>query len=163
MNATDFKGLQKTFTYRQLNKAAPQDVFPLLCPVRECDWLDGWNYQMIHSESGLIEKDCVFTTPMHGNEDTVWQVTQYDPESFRIEFVRFTPGDNVVKINIKLRKVHASLTESTITYRYTALSRDQNSYLEFELEQDFKNSMTWWEKAINHYLLTGEMLKRKEV
>ena len=55
-----FNAVQKTLTFKQLNNAEPEKVFPLLCPVREKDWLDGWNYKMIYSKSGLIEKNCVF-------------------------------------------------------------------------------------------------------
>lgn len=161
MNVSTFRGIQKNLSYRQINKASPEDVFPLLCPVRECDWLDGWDYRMVHSKSGLIELDCVFTTPMHGEEETVWQVTRYDTDTFQVEFIRFTPGDNVVKINIQLSKLDNSLTESAISYQYTALNEDQNRYLENDLEQDFEESMKWWEKAINHYLLTGKMLKKE--
>src|SRR2546427_13050450 len=55
-----------THEYTQTNDAPPEIVFPLLCPVREADWVPGWQYKMIsfkirrggggmrihHSESG---------------------------------------------------------------------------------------------------------------
>ena len=117
-----FVGKQRTFSYTQLNTGSIQNVFPLLCPVREKDWLDGWDYKMIYSLSGLIEKDCVFTTPHHGDFDTVWKVTQYDPAKYYIEFLRVTPGDNVVKINIQLEKVGEDQAKAIINYQYTALN-----------------------------------------
>lgn len=158
----EFKGLQKTMFYKQQNNGPIDKVFPLLCPVREKDWLDGWDYKMIHSKSGLIEKDCVFTTPHHGALDTVWQVTQHDPLRFRIEFLRVTPGENVVKIQIALFEKGPESTEARITYKYTALSDAQNKFLKEELESQFKSSMEWWEKAINYYLKNGVMLIRTE-
>jgi hypothetical protein len=30
-------------TYVQRLVAGPERVFPLLCPVREADWIEGWN------------------------------------------------------------------------------------------------------------------------
>ncbi len=30
-------------TFKQQLVAEPAKVFPLLCPVREADWIDGWN------------------------------------------------------------------------------------------------------------------------
>ncbi len=36
--------------------ACPEVVFPLLSPVREAEWIDGWSCEMIHSESGLAEE-----------------------------------------------------------------------------------------------------------
>ena len=63
-----------TRTYRQTINAPPEKVFPLLCPVREAEWLDGWCYNMTYSASGLVEKGAVFSTPAEGEADTVWIV-----------------------------------------------------------------------------------------
>lgn len=154
-----FKGLQKTFTYTQINNESIDEVFPLLCPVREKDWLYGWDYKMIHSKSGLIEKDCVFTSPYMVGVETVWQVTQYDPEKYFIEFIRFSGSDNIVRINIQLEEINKYKTKAHISYKYTALNEQQNKFLEEEVEQLFTQSMEWWEQAINFYLATGKMLE----
>jgi hypothetical protein len=150
--------VRKTLTYRQLNTGNIKDVFPLLCPVRELDWLDGWQCTLVYSTSGLIEQGCVFTTPHHGKQETTWYVTQYDRANYSVEFVRVTPGESVVKINIVLQAISPDSTEANITYEYTSLSEAQNRFIETELEHEFKRSMMWWEKAINYYLKTGEKL-----
>lgn len=155
-----FKGLKRTLTFTQNNRGNIEEVFPLLCPVREADWLDGWEYEMVHSSSGLVERDCVFTTPHHGEYSTVWQVTQYDKEKYFIEFLRVTPFENVVKIKIQLTAIRTDATKVIIDYQYTALNEEQNTFIEVELEDSFYESMHWWEKAINHYLVTGKMLKK---
>ncbi len=156
----DFIGIQKTLTRVQINHGPVEKVFPLLCPVREKEWLDGWDFTMIHSQSGLIEQDCVFITPDQGEPDTVWQVTQYDSQKHVIEFLRVTPQMNVVKINIRLEAQDAQTTRTFISYRYTALNEKQNLFIKEELEKQFTAAMDWWEKAINHYLATGRMLKK---
>ncbi|GET22455.1 hypothetical protein [Prolixibacter denitrificans] len=156
----EFQGIQVSKTYQQINLAAPKEVFPLLCPVREKDWLDGWDYTMIHSESGLIEEGCVFSTPHHGQHDTIWYVTVYDKINFKIEFVRVTPEEEVVRINIRLNGREDGTTTSRISYQYTALNDQKNEWLKTKFEDSFRGSMIWWEKAINHYLRTGEMLKK---
>jgi len=117
-----FNAVQKTLTFKQLNNATPEEVFSLLCPVREKDWLDGWDYKMIYSKSGLIEKNCVFSTSNLGEMDTIWHVTQNNPEKFEVEFLRVTPKENVVRINIKLTPVENDKTEAEIVYQYTGLS-----------------------------------------
>ena len=155
-----FRGIQKTFHYTQHNTGNIDEVFPLLCPVREKDWLQGWEYRMIHSTSGIIEENCVFVTPYDEDKETIWHVTRYDPAHYFIEFVRMTPGENVVKITIRLEEVDESLTRAKISYQYTALSKEQNLFIENELEQSFSDSMSWWEKAMNHYLRTGLMLTK---
>ena len=51
-------------SYTQRIEAPPDSVFPLLCPVREAEWLAGWSevLEMVHSDSGLAEDGCVFMT-----------------------------------------------------------------------------------------------------
>ena len=51
-----------THTYRQRLSASPGKVFPLLCPVREAEWADGWLPELVISSSGVAERDCVFIT-----------------------------------------------------------------------------------------------------
>jgi hypothetical protein len=51
-----------TRTYTQNLVGAPIAVFPLLCPVREADWIDGWSPPLVVTNSGVAEPDCVFTT-----------------------------------------------------------------------------------------------------
>ncbi len=159
MNKQEFKGLQKTLYFVQTNHGNIAEVFPLLCPVREADWLDAWEYKMIHSKSGLIEQDCVFSTPHHSEFDTIWQVTQYDKENYKIEFIRLSPNENIVKINIHLKEIDSKTTQANISYQHSALNPEQNDFITNELEKSFEQSMNWWEKSINHYLATGEMLK----
>ncbi len=155
-----FNAVRKTLTFKQFNNAEPEKVFPLLCPVREKDWLDGWDYKMIYSRSGVIEKNCVFSTSHLGRMDTIWHVTQHNPEKFEVEFLRVTSKENVVRINIKLTPIENDKTEAEIVYQYTGLSKEQNEFINSELESKFEESMMWWEKSINHYLETGRMLKK---
>ena len=57
-----FKACRVAHEYTQTNPASPEKVFPLLCPVREADWIPGWRYKLIYSESGVAELGCIFTT-----------------------------------------------------------------------------------------------------
>jgi hypothetical protein len=152
--------LRRTKIFTQINNGKPSEVFPLLCPVREKDWIDGWEYSLIYSESGLAEKGCVFTTPSSENKITTWYVTEHDPQKFLVEFVRMTPGEMTVRISIQLSENNDGTTASAILYEYTALSEEANQWIEKELDSAFHNSMSYWEKAINHYLQTGEKLLR---
>lgn len=42
-------------THTIVLEAAPEGVFPLLCPVREYDWIEPWRCRMIYSQSGFAE------------------------------------------------------------------------------------------------------------
>lgn len=61
---TSIRSPRITRHYTQRIEAPPARVFPLLCPVREADWLEGWGeiVEMVHSDSGLAEDGCVFLT-----------------------------------------------------------------------------------------------------
>ena len=80
--------------------APPEAVFPLLCPVREYEWLEGWACEMIYSESGVAEANCIFETKFKG-ESATWTVSRYEPPK-RIEFVVVTPQIQVCRLNISL-------------------------------------------------------------
>jgi hypothetical protein len=69
-------------------------VFPLLCPVREADWIDGWGPIAVWSKSGLVEPDCVFLTRSEPHE-SIWYVTCHEPERNHVEMLKITPGVTV--------------------------------------------------------------------
>jgi hypothetical protein len=79
--------------------AAPERVFPLLCPVREYDWIEEWTCKVLHSESGVAELDCVFRTLFDG-EPMTWVVSRYEPP-IRIEFTCFVPAARSRRISAK--------------------------------------------------------------
>lgn len=155
---SSFQSKRITKTCRQINLSTPDKVFPLLCPVLEKEWIDGWEYEMIFSMSGVVEKGCVFQTLSHSNVKTTWYTTRHEPEQFIIEFVRVTPGEMIVRIYIRLSDNNNGTTVANIMYEYTPLSESGNSWIEKESDAVFNANMTYWENAINHYLQTGQKL-----
>ena len=161
---TAFKSYRVVHEYIQTNCAGPERVFPLLCPVREGDWLPGWKYRLIYSDSGVAELGCVFTTPKasaghgHGATETTWIVTEYDPGAFRITFVWIEPGHIVTEIGIQLAPSDPEVTRTHIRYRYTGLSPEGNRELAGYDRAWFEARMKNWETMINHYLRTGKKM-----
>lgn len=153
--------MMHSFDFKQIHPFPAEDVFPLLCPVREIDWLDGWDYHMIHSNSGLIEEGCVFTTTHLDKEKTVWTVTKHNKQVFKVSFVRVTPNKNVVMIDISVEPVSDQQSKTHITYPYIHINSADNIN-SIGLEKDFITNMKWWEESINYYLENGVMLKRRE-
>ncbi len=160
--AADFTARRITRQYRQTINAAPDDVFPLLCPVREAEWLDGWQYTMLFSESNLVEPHAVFTTPGDGEPDTVWIVTAHDPEQRIVEFTRFTPGSRVCVLRIAVRPHEQGRSLVDIAYTYTATAAAGNVFLDGFTEEKFHQAVTFWEDSMNHWLATGQRLARRE-
>ena len=63
--------------------APPAEVFPLLCPVREHDWVEGWQAEVLHSESGVAELGCVFLADARGTHGPVTFVVSTDSHHTR--------------------------------------------------------------------------------
>jgi hypothetical protein len=160
MNA--FRGKRVVHEFTQNNPAAPERVFPLLCPVREADWLPGWNYRLIYSDSGIAELGCVFTTPTPPGSgvtaETTWIVTDYDPAALRIAYLWIVPGRIITELRIQLMRAAEGATSTHIRYRYTGLSPEGNRELESYDGQWFEARLRNWETVINHYLRTGEKM-----
>jgi hypothetical protein len=154
----EFHGKRVTHTYMQTNLARPEQVFPLLCPVREADWVPGWEYRLIYSESGLAEAGCVFVTPNQDGSETTWMVTEYDSAKSRIAFVWILPGLVAAQIAIWLKEDSVGTTTAHIGYTYTGLSAEGNREVERYDQEWFRHKMQSWEAAINHYLKTGKRI-----
>lgn len=144
-------------TYRQHLDAPPTRVFPLLCPVRETDWVPGWDPSLVLSTSGVAEPDCVFIMPSDGGE-AIWVITRHDPSAHVVEFVKVTPGRTVGRIEITLRPDGPQRTVADVTYQYTALSEDGEAFVHDFTEEAYIDFMQAWERQLNHYLHTGEKL-----
>ncbi len=90
-----------TRTYAQRLVAAPSAVFPLLCPVREADWIDGWDPDVVWSESGVAEPDCIFLTGV-GADDAIWYVTRHEPGDGFVEMIKITPSVTACRLSSRL-------------------------------------------------------------
>jgi hypothetical protein len=136
--------------------AAPEEVFPLLCPVREYDWIEGWTCRMVHTESGVAEKDCVFRTDFDG-EPMTWVVGRYEPPA-RIEFTCFVPDLHVMRLAIALSG-GPDRTRLDWTRRWLSLGPAGDAWLLARTEGHHEQRMAWLRDSLRHYLETGDMLR----
>ena len=156
---TEFQAKRITHQYTQTNIAPPEKVLPLLCPVREADWVPDWQYRLIYSQSGFAEAGCVFTTPNEDGSETTWVVTEYDPAKFLVGFVWLNPGLVAAQIRIQLERNSNDQTSAQIRYTYTGLSAAGNAEVDRYDEAWFRDKMQSWETAINHYLRSGKCIE----
>ena len=151
-----FIGKSAVREYVQTNPAPAERVFPLLCPVREAEWVPGWEYRLIHSKSGFAEPGCVFTTPNDDSSQTTWMTIEYEPAR-RIGFVWVWPKMVVARLRFELEPAGAR-TNLHARYEYTGLSEKGNAEVERYTEEWFAAKMKKFEAALNHYLETGKMI-----
>lgn len=149
-------------TATQRIEAPPAVVFPLICPVREADWLDGWadGFELIYSDSGLAEKDCVFRTVAEGEPEMIWTISRHDPERGVVEFVRVLAGLVATTLRVGIADNGDGTSEVEITYVITPVSEDGARFAAARYEpEQLSQAIRWWEDSMNHYLRTGECLR----
>lgn len=158
MNIAQFERTTRSYTQRIL--ARPDEVFPLLCPVREMEWLEGFVSDIIYSESGLAEDGCVFRTQSPGEPETIWMIVKHDRTEGLIEFVRVTAGLVATRLCIRISGNADQTASVHITYCFTPTSEDGAAFVRSRhTERVFRESMAWWEKSMNHFIKTGTLLK----
>lgn len=143
--------------YRMKVKAAAEEVFPLLCPVREYEWIPHWQCRIVYTESGYAETGCVFQTDsgdQYGTE--TWVVSQYEPNR-KIAFVR-TGNHRTTRYEITLSQ-DSDWTTLLWRQEITAVSDTGNDLIRMGSETDFSAMMNRLEQLLTHYLESGTMLR----
>jgi len=159
-NKTGFKAKRVRRSYCQTINAEPKKVFPLLCPVREAEWLEGWKYNLIYSKTGFAEEGCVFSTPHKGEENTIWIITKHDKDNHVVEFARFTPNSRTCVLIITVKPKQNNISDVYITYTYTSITDEGNQFIDDFTESEFLSAVKFWEKSMNYFLEKGEQLQK---
>jgi len=141
---------------------APADeVFPLLCPIREMEWVKDWRPKLVVTESGVAEPGCIFVTP-GVPEDALWLMRVHDPVDHRLEIIKIIPGMVIGTITVALSADGESACTANINYAYTALSAHGERAIGEFTDEHFRGFMKTWETELNHYLRTGDKLVSSE-
>jgi hypothetical protein len=144
-------------TYVQRLVAEPVRVFPLLCPVREAEWIHGWDPVAVFTASGVAEPDCVFLTASEPH-NAIWYITRHEPERGFVEMLKITPDVTACKLTIQLRAA-ASGSEAEITYSHTSLGPQGDALVASFTAEYYERFMRDWEARLNHFLTHGSALR----
>jgi hypothetical protein len=145
-----------THTYRQKLHAPPARVFPLLCPVREAEWAEGWLPEFVISSSGVAERDCVFVTPEKLGEG-IWYVTRHEPARWFVEMLKIVPGVTACRLEIQLSE-NGDGCFADVTYSHTSIGSAGDEFVAKFTADYYQRFMQAWEKELNHFLKTGTRL-----
>jgi len=145
-----------THSYRQRLQATPAEVFPLLCPVRETEWAEGWEPQVVVSSSGIAERDCIFITPDKLGT-SIWYITRHEPERWFVEMLKILPGVTACRLEIPLLE-NGDECFADITYSHTSLGSAGDEFVAKFTADYYQRFMQAWEKGLNHFLKTGYRL-----
>ena len=153
-----FKGSRVKFTHTQEYTHSVQEVFPLLCPVREYEYLPAWDCDLVYLDTGFIEEGGVFTTefPQDGDDKDVWVVSKYVLNKI-IQFVRINTLRAII-YNIEVCSNKPAGTKLSWEQIITGLTPEGNKYVEALREEDFVDRLHGMEKLLQHYLDSGEVM-----
>jgi hypothetical protein len=139
-------------------KHSCEEIFKLLCPVKEDDWLPGWREQrkLIYSESGFAELGCVFVTSNlpHLMGPATWVNNIYKP----FETIQYSAvNENLIyQIHFDLMPLEESC-DVVLKKTWTALTLGAEEFLG-KMEKETKQKLPNLFELINHYLKTGKMM-----
>lgn len=155
MRAFEARRLVASHTHSIAAPAA--DVFVLLCPVRERDWLEPWACEMVHSASGVAELDAVFVTDFPDRGRGIWTCSRYEPPHL-VEYVVTWSTQVVDHLRIELEPDSATGTSLTWTRTFTGLDEQGNRHIEEQIAPQAEIQLHVVERVLAHYVETGEML-----
>lgn len=153
--------------YRQQLDGTPEEVFPLLCPVRECEWVAGWRPGIVITTSGVVERDCIFTTAdgalpegasAGGEREATWVVLEHDPATCDVEMIKVSPGHLVTRLRIVVAPDdRPGRSVADVTYEYTAIGESGEEYVRGRTPDAWRAFMEGWETALNQYLARARL------
>lgn len=148
---------RRVFDSESRHRASPEEIFPLLCPVREYDWIDGWRCRMVYSDSGFAEEDGVFTTDLEGH--STWVITAYEPPR-RIEFCIVSDRGVAARLKIRLESIAEGSTRVLWRRLYTGLGTRGRAEVAGLDTTVVCGKMEDLAARLDHYLQEGEALRR---
>jgi hypothetical protein len=150
-----------TRTYRQKLSAPPARVFPLLCPVREAEWAEGWMPELVISSSGVAERDCVFITPDEP-ANAIWYVTRHEPERWFVEMLKIVPGLTACRLQIQLSP-NGEECFADITYSHTSLGPAGDKFVAGFTAEYYQKFMQVWETLLNEFLKRDAPIREQRI
>ena len=126
--------------------APPEQAFQLFTAPGETLWVPGWNPVVLSGGDGRAEGTVFVTT--HNDEQTVWVVVDYRPESQQARYARVAPASRAGTVGVHALPNGLGGSEVEVTYELTALSDAGNRVLEEFDEKEFSRMLADWEEAI---------------
>jgi len=144
----DFEPIQFTRTGTITVRAALHDVFPLLCPKREEEWIPGWQCETIWSRSGHNEEGAIFRTWIPYGTELYWTTIHYDMNRKLVDFLITAPRLFMFRFRIELA-VRSERVDMAFTQTFTSISKEGNGFLENYRTEDYQGRL----RSLEEYLI----------
>ena len=154
----DFVAERRVIRFSRTVPAPPQEIFPQLCPTRECDWIDGWRSELVYTDSGYGEDRCVFRTDENNiTGPGLWTFSHVEAPRL-LKIVRVAPPF-LQHLSIALEARPDGATDTHWTVTVTALAPEGNRALQGMPADD--EAFAGSAEALAHFFREGKM-KPKE-
>ncbi|MGO9315293.1 MAG: hypothetical protein ACLQBD_15380 [Syntrophobacteraceae bacterium] len=151
-NTLNFKAKQFTRDGVIQCKAAVEEVFPLLCPKSEEEWIPGWECETIWSNCGYNEEGAIFRTMKPYGTELYWTTLQYDIRNNIVDFLITAPRLYMFRFKIHIHAIGNGILSMTFTQVFTSISEEGNAFLERYESEDFKERLRALEEFMNRHL-----------
>ncbi len=163
------KSVRRTGRHEETIEATMEKLFPLACPVAEYKWIDGWDFDMVYSESGVMEKHCIFTERSTGaflfdepDLESTWVVCDNDRDARWLRVVLVIGDRAAGMFEIDGQELGDGSTKVIWNYTITGLNEDGNQALAALEPTKIDTMLGFLGKSIKHYCETGEKLPAAE-
>lgn len=161
-----FKAKRIHRTHQTAIQAPVDEVFLLACPIEEYKWIDGWKCEMIYSESGKNENNCIFSEEMSApvlfpSADlavTIWYTSLWDSARHQVHFVLIT-GLSVAKFEVEMQDQGDGNTLVQWDFTITAVNEEGKRHLDGSTADRMTGMMTFLANSLKHYCETAEILR----
>ena len=136
--------------------ATPDETLPLFTAAGERLWIKEWNPTYIYPETGEPKEGMIWKTTDDASIDEIWVTVNYDVTQHTATYVKWSPKNNVTRIDIQCSSIDDTQTLVQVTYTITALSDKELISLEEFTKEHYDSWLRSWERAVNHYLQHGE-------
>jgi hypothetical protein len=157
--------VRRTGQHEEIVGASMRSLFPLACPVEEYKWIDGWDFEMVYSECGAMEKHCIFSERLTGaflfadpGIETTWIVCDHDLDRNVMRAVLVVGDLAAGMFEVDGHDQHDGAAKVVWNYTITGRSEEGNRALA-ALERGRIDAMLGvLGKSFRHYGETGEKL-----
>jgi hypothetical protein len=138
------------------------EIFPLLCPTVEYDWLNGWKCIMYYSKTGIAEKNCIFSVPTGFPlyKRLFYNVTEYNPDD-RIVFNVFANKLFIMLIEMDLESSKDNQTKLKLKYTITGISKKGNKVAKLVYDKEIPKGIDEMNKDLGYWLDKKELRPTK--
>ncbi len=150
------QAVRRTYRFEAEIAAPPERAFPLACPIREKEWIEGWSAQVVCSSTGVAELGAIFRTRIAVGE--LWVTSRHEPEAFRVEYVIFAGRHAVLKFDVAFEPTASGASRLSIVRTYTGIDvLGRRRVLALD-EDGVRRENEQIARQLDHFVRTGEML-----